>query len=242
MARKRPIQDTGQFHGEPYKLPQAQYAEIYGVTTRTVQRWCRRRLPCDDRAAMNEFLSNAGRKPGDEEDKLAESRVPRLDETFLEGEGLVAAIRRLNKIEVVLADAVRDALKEPGSDRKLLNLLAVLTQVQNTMRRFEKDTPGILEQHEKQIDVGEVEEGVARLLLTIVDRLRTLPAGAMQTFADLTDPQDVREELEKEIAACLAPIRDGEWIPRAIRGGGKRFTAAASFPACGLTEIIKLVI
>ena len=179
---------------------------------------------------MNEFLSNAGRKPGDEEDKLAESRIPRLDETFLEGEGLVAAIRRLNKIEVVLADAVRDALNEPGSDRKLLNLLPALTQVQNTMRRLEKDTPGILEQHEKQIDVLEVEEGVTRLLLTIVDRLRTLPARAMQTFADLTDPQDVREELEKEIAACLAPIRDGEWIPPSNPGGERDSQPRHHFP------------
>ena len=218
MRRKRPIQNGGQFHGQPYKLPQSKYAERYGVTILTIKNWWKRRLPCGDRTAMNEFLSNAGRKPGDEGDKLTESHAPRLEESFLDGKGLLAAIKRLNKIELVLADAVRAALKDhPDADRKVLSLLPALTQVQECMRKFEKDTPGILEMQEKQIDVTEVEEGVTRLLLAIVDRLQTLPARATEAIAGLSDPQDVRDELEKEIAACLAPIRNYEWMPEQFR-------------------------
>ena len=86
-----------------------------------------------------------------------------------------------------------------------------------SMRKLETDTPGILEQHKKQIDIGEVEEGVTRLLLAIIGRLQMLPARAMQTLAGFTDPQDVRDELEKEIAASLAPIRDCEWMPEQYR-------------------------
>lgn len=228
MARERPIQHGGQSHGEPYKLSQAQYADQYGVTILTVKRWWKRHLPCDDPDAMGEFLSNAGRKPAtdpgyagdfsDAGDRLAESRVARLDEKFLEGEGLVAAIKRINKIELALADAIRDTLNAPRpAVRELLNRLAAWTQMLEAMRKLEKDTPGILEQHKKQIDIGEVEEGVTRLLLAIIGRLQMLPTRAMQTLAGFTDPQDVREELEKEIAACLAPIRDCAWMPEQHR-------------------------
>ena len=225
MSRERAIQNGGQCNGQPYKLTQKKYAERYGVTILTVKNWWKRRLPCDDPDAMGEFLSNAGRKPdannesqSDAGDKLSESRLARLDERFLEGEGLVAAIKRINKIELALAAAIRDTLNESAPDvRKLLNRLAAWTQMLESMRKLEKDTPGILEQHKKQIDIGEVEEGVTRLLLAIVGRLQMLPARAMQTLAGFTDPQDVRDELEKEISACLAPIRDCEWIPEQYR-------------------------
>ena len=81
---------------------------------------------------------------------------------------MVAAIKRINKIELALADAIRDTLNEPAPDvRKLLNRRAAWTQMLESMRKLETDTPGILEQHKKQIDIGEVEEGVTRLLLAI---------------------------------------------------------------------------
>ncbi len=235
MTRERPIQRGGQFNGEPYKLSQAKYADNYGVTILTVKRWWKRQLPCDDTDAMGEFLSNAGRKSDDKtgadysdvDDTLAESRA-RLEETFLEGEGLVAAIKRINKIELALADAIRDTLNDPRPDvRKLLNRLAAWTQMLEAMRKLEKDTPGILEQHKKQIDIGEVEEGVTRLLSAIIGRLQMLPTRAMHTIAGFTDPQDIRDELEKEIAACLAPIRDCEWMPEQFR---KEISADESSP------------
>jgi hypothetical protein len=60
VSRERPRQRGGQFNGEPYKLPQSEYAGRYGVTILTVKRWWKRQLPCDDPDAMGEFLSNAG--------------------------------------------------------------------------------------------------------------------------------------------------------------------------------------
>ena len=227
MTRERPTQRGGQFHGQPYKLSQAEYAGTYGVTILTVKRWWKRHLPCDDPDAMGEYISNAGRKPdpaentsdhSDTDDRLAESRLTRLDATFVEGEGLVAAIKRINKIEIALADSIRDELNQPRPDvRKLLNRLAAWTQMLEAMRKLEKDTPGILEQHKKQIDIGEVEEGVTRLLLAIIGRLQMLPTRAMQTLAGFTDPQDIREFLEKEIDGTLAPIRDCAWMPEQFR-------------------------
>jgi hypothetical protein len=226
VSRNRPRQRGGQFNGEPYKLAQSEYAGRYGVTILTVKRWWKRQLPCDDPDAMGEFLSNAGapaqsgsaperdRDYSDAGDTLAESRINRLDESFLDGEGLVAAIKRINKIEIALADAIRDCLNEPKPDiRALLNRLGAWTQMLEAMRKLEKDTPGILEQHKKQIDIGEVEEGVTRLLLAIVGRLQMLPTRAMQTLAGFSNPQDIRDELEKEIADVLGPIRECEWIP-----------------------------
>ena len=188
---------------------------------------------------MGEWLSNAGRKPNENEDadlaadagdRLAESRVTRLDESFLDGEGLAAAIKRISKIELALADAIRDVLNTDAPDvRKLLNRLDAWTKMLEAMRKLEKDTPGILEQHKKQIDIGEVEEGVTRLLLAIVGRLSILPTRGMQTLAGFTDPQDIREELEKEIAEALTPIRECEWIPQEHRD--KLAAAAAEVSA-----------
>lgn len=171
---------------------------------------------------MGEFLSPAGRKPDDEgaedfsdaSDRIAESRVNRLDASFLEGEGLSAAIKRITKIELALADAIAQELNSPQPHfRTLGNRLAAWISMLDSMRKLEKDTPGILEKHKKQIDLSEVEEGVTRLLLAIVQRLQILPTRGMQTLAGLTDPQDIREELEKEIAEALAPIRECEWMP-----------------------------
>ena len=76
-----------------------------------------------------------------------------------------------------------------------------------SMRKLETDTPGILEQHKKQIDIGEVEEGVTRLLLAIIGRLQMLPARAMQTLAGFTDPQDVREELDRRVHGADPRLR-----------------------------------
>lgn len=222
MSGERPRQRGGQFNGEPYKLAQSEYAGRYGVTILTVKRWWKRQLPCDDPDAMGEFLSNAGAPSqsesnndfSDDADRLAESRVARLDESFLAGEGLVAAIKRINKIELALADAIRDELtKERPDVRALLNRLGAWTQMLEAMRKLEKDTPGILEQHKKQIDIGEVEEGVTRLLLAIVGRLQMLPTRCMGELAGFTDSNDIREYLEKEIAGVLEPIRECEWIP-----------------------------
>jgi hypothetical protein len=238
VSRERPRQRGGQFNGEEYKLSQSEYAGRFGVTILTVKRWWKRQLPCDDPDAMGEFLSNAGaplqsgsakedpRDRSDADDAIAESRHNRLDESFLHGEGLTAAIKRINKIEVALADSIRNELNEPRPDvRKLLNRLAAWTGMLEAMRKLEKDTPGILEQHKKQIDIAEVEEGVTRLLLAIVGRLQMLSTRAMQTLAGFSDPQDIRDELDKEIADVLEPIRSCEWMPAEFR---ELVTASAS--------------
>jgi hypothetical protein len=219
------VQLAGRFAGQAYQKTQRKYSEAFGVSLRTVKRWWERHLPCDDPDAMSEYLSPAGRKPdeaapdfSDINDRLAESAVNRLDEKFLEGEGLVAAIKRIGKIELALAEAIRDELNAPSTSvRKLLNRLAAWTAMLDAMRKLEKDTPGILEHHKKQIDIGEVEEGVTRLLLAVVNRLSMLPTRAMQTLAGFNDPQDIRDELEKEIADVLAPIRECEFIPPQFR-------------------------
>jgi hypothetical protein len=224
-SASRPIQRAGVYAGKPYAKTQAAYAEDYKQTIRTVKRWWKRGLPCDDPDAMGEYISRAGRKAdepapdfSDVNDRLAESAVNRLDEKFLEGEGLVAAIKRIGKIELALADAIRQELNKPSPNvRALLNRLAAWTAMLDAMRKLEKDTPGILEHHKKQIDIGEVEEGVTRLLLAVVNRLSMLPTRAMQTLAGFSDPQDIRDELEKEIADVLAPIRECEFVPPQFR-------------------------
>lgn len=63
------------------------------------------------------------------------------------------------------------------------------------------------------IEIREVEEGVTRLLLAVVNRLAMLPIRAMQTLAGFSDPHDIRAELEKEIGDLLEPIRTFKWLP-----------------------------
>ena len=70
---------------------------------------------------------------------------------------MVAAIKRINKIELALATpSARPSTSPHPTVRKLLNRRAAWTQMLNSMRKLEKDTPGILEEHKKQIDIGEV--------------------------------------------------------------------------------------
>jgi hypothetical protein len=235
----RPVQRSGQCAGQQYQKTQREYADRYGVTILTVKRWWKRGLPCDDPDAMGEFLSNAGRKPddagegdhSDAADTLAESRVNRLDESFLEGEGLAAAIKRINKIELALADAIRQALNQKDPHfRTLGNRLGAWISMLDSMRKLEKDTPGILEKNKSQIDIAEVEEGITRLLLAIIGRLQILPTRGMQTLAAFTDPQDIREELEKEIAEALAPIRECKWMPEEFRSQIPEIKSGAAEP------------
>ena len=64
--------------------------------------------------------------------------------------------------------------------------------------------------------ISEVEEGVTKLLLAIVDRCNTIPVRAMQTLPGMT-PGEMREELEREFNQARDPIRNCEWIPAEIR-------------------------
>ena len=225
----RPVQRSGRFAGKPYKLSQRAYADQFGVSLPTVKRWWKRGLPCDDVDAMGEYLSPAGRKKSDplfEEDPPPTFGVPpepdeepprptrQLGESFLAGDGLVAAIGRIKQLEVALADKLRDVINAPKLQaQELRNRLSEWASVIEAMRKVEKDAPGILSSNEKTIAIDEVEQGVTKLLLTIVNRLAMLPLRAMQTLAGFTDPHEIREELEKEIALAMEPILEMEWLP-----------------------------
>ena len=244
MTRQRPSQKSGRFKGQPYRQGQAYYVKAFGVSPRTVKRWWKEGLPCDDPDKMGEYLSNRGRRsaaqdapppavddfqedpprraPDDQSDAgawLAERQVNIQATDLLTGEGIAAAVARISKVELKLAARLDRELNrsDDNNHRELSNKLGLWIGMLKTMGKLEKDTPGILEKHKSQIDIGEVEEGVTKLLIAIVGRLEMLPIRAMQTLAGFTNPLDIREELEKEIADVLAPIRNCEWIPAAVR-------------------------
>lgn len=180
---------------------------------------------------MGEFLSPAGRKrddfaedpppqlagdhSADADDRTAERQMTaRLDETFLEGDGITAAIGRIKKLEVALAGQLQHEINQTNiSPLQFRNRLTEWASIIEAMRKVEKDAPGILSSNDKTIDIAEVEEGVTKLLITIVNRLAQLPLRAMSTLAGFTDPHEIREELEKEIALAYEPIMELAWIP-----------------------------
>lgn len=179
--------------------------------------------------AAPDFTENdPPRRPVQEQDQsdagawLAERRFNLLgegDPTFLEGEGIAAAVARISKVELKLAAKLDEELSRPGNTnfRELDNRLAAWIGMLKTMGKLEKDTPGILEQHKKQIDIGEVEEGVTKLLVAIVGRLAMLPTRATQTLFSCRDRVEFQEGMAKEVQDALEPIRACEWMPADVR-------------------------
>jgi len=149
------------------------------------------------------------------DDLEAEARLFRPPPEFFEGEGLAAEIRRLTVLAKEAAKRLGDAMAEHDA-RARQNRIAEYLQLTEALRKVEKEHPGILLQNEKAILITDVEEGLTRLLLAIVERLRTIPVRAMQTVPGL-EPVDVREELEREIEQALEPIRKCEWLPEEHR-------------------------
>jgi hypothetical protein len=124
----------------------------------------------------------------------------------------------------------RHAERAAPDVRALLNRLGAWTQMLEAMRKLEKDTPGILEQHKKQIDIGEVEEGVTRLSSRSSAGCRCCRPARCRPSPASPNPQDIRDELEKEIADVLGPIRECEWIPLDQRSQIPDVTASPPTP------------
>ena len=243
VKRAKPLQRTGKYAGQPYQESQAAYAKRFAKDVRTIKRWWKEGKPLDDPDAMGEFLSPRGRKsdtpttaavatvpfaedkPRDQSnaeawlaDELAVKQLQVLDESFLEGEGLVPAMLRISKIERALAEKLAQELNKPGFNfREFSNRFQVWIGALKSMGKFEKDAPGILEKHKKQIDIGEVQEGVTKLLLDIVGRLALIKVRCRQSLAAMTDPQEIEDFVEHEISIALDPIRGCEWMPEEHR-------------------------
>lgn len=204
-----------------YQHPYKVYAERYGVTVVTVKRWAKAGHPMDDPDAMGEYLSTRGRQREDEEEETspddaeAEARMFRPGPEFYAGEGLTAEIRRLTMLTREAAKLLGDAM-ERSNARERQNRLAEYLQLVEAQRKVEKENPGILRENEKAILISEVEEGVTRLLLAIVQRCQTIPIRAMQTLPGLS-PGEIREELEREFDQAMDPIRNCEWVPEEVR-------------------------
>lgn len=233
MKQARPKQRGGKFAGQAYHQPQNAYSKRFGVTTRTIKTWWKQGLPCDDADAMGEFLSSRGRKSeamafSEDEprestaekltetlaDQLAARRVNVLDDSFLDGEGLVPAMQRIARMEVALADKLLQEINKPGFNfREFNNRFGIWIGMLKTMGKIEKDAPGILEKNKNQIDVGEVQEGVTKLLLDIVGRLALIPIRCRQELAAMTDAQEIEDFVAREVSIALDPVRRCEWMP-----------------------------
>lgn len=204
-----------------YLHPYKHYADLYGVAEVSIKRYAQRGLPLDDPDAMGEHLSTRGRKPdhvdetpGDD-DEDAVGRLFQPGPEFYEGQGLTAEIRRLNILAKEASKQLGDALASNNA-RERQNRIAEYLQIVEALRKIEKEHPGILLQNEKAILISEVEDGLTRLLLAIVERLRTIPTRGMQVLPGL-DAIEVREELEREVELALDPIRSCAWLPEEHR-------------------------
>lgn len=206
-----------------YQHPYKHYAELYEVSLVSIKRYAAAGRPLDDPDAMGEYLSTRGRKPDhievhnlpdpDDEEALARLFSPGVE--FYEGEGLGAEIRRLTVLAREAAKRLGDAMASRDA-RERQNRTAEYLQMLEALRKIEKEQPGILLQNEKAILISEVEEGVTRLLLAIVERFKTIPTRAMQTLVGLS-PAEIRDDLEREIDQALEPIRNCEWLPEEYR-------------------------
>lgn len=216
-----------------YAHPYSYYAELYGRTVRQIKRYAADGLPLDNPDRMGEHLTPRGRRtaaddfaedpprgnPADEApasaaDQLAVRRVTILDESFLTGEGLVPAMQRISKMELALADKLQQEINKPGFNfREFSNRFGIWIGMLKTMGKIEKDAPGILEKNKNQIDVGEVQEGVTKLLLDIVGRLALIPIRCRQELAAMTDAQEIEDFVAHEISIALDPVRKCEWMP-----------------------------
>jgi hypothetical protein len=213
-----------------YQHPYKHYADLYGVSLPSVKRYAAAGRPLDDPDAMGEFLSTRGRKPDDDEgvrknepsedsrtedDREAEARIFIPGPEFFDGEGLGAEIRRLTLLTKEAAKRLGDAMVSNDARARQNRLKEYLDLVQ-AQRQVEKEQPGILRETAKAILISEVEEGVTRLLLSIVERLKTIPTRAMQTLVGLT-AAEIREDLERELDQAFEPIRKCEWVPEEYR-------------------------
>ena len=233
-----------------YQHPYSFYARQYGRSLKQIKRYAADGLPLDNPDKMGEYLTPRGRKPNedpfqedpprpapedqaDEGDRLAIQSVAKLGEAFLEGEGIASAVARISKIERRLACKLQEELDKPGfgNFREVSNRLGLWIGMLKTMGKLEKDTPGILEKSQKQIDIGEVQEGVTKLLLDIVGRLALIKVRCRQELAATSDPNEIEDFVEREISIALDPIRKCQWMPEEHRPAAVEDLPAADTPA-----------
>lgn len=205
-----------------YKHSYKYYAELYDVSLPSIKRYAAAGRPLDDPDTMGEWLSTRGRKPdkegadeSDQCDREAEARLFSPGPEFYEGAGLSAEIRRLTTLTREAAKRLGDAMAG-GNARERQNRLNEYLSLVEAQRKLEKENPGILRETEKAILISEVEEGVTKLLLNIVERCNTIPIRCMQTLPGLT-AGEIREELEREFSQAMEPIRACVWVPEEYR-------------------------
>lgn len=209
-----------------YQKTQAEYQKLYGKSLATIKRWWKKGLPLDDPDAMGLHMSPKGRKAEDDfeedsprqplptelDDAIAEAemRVREMPIGRMDGEGLEAAILRLHSFEIQTAREVRLAIigRNPQMLRWALDAHAV---VLDQMRKFEKDTPGILARNESQVPIADVEAKVGAVLLAFCQTLDALPGRAAGKIGgmDFTDRLAV---LQKEVDAVKRIIEQCEYL------------------------------
>lgn len=181
------MQKSGRCAGKPYRKSQKAYAVDYNVSLPTVKRWWAKGLPCDDPDAMGEFVSNRGRKaaeggddfdspsivsPADDSDDfdpLAGARVPEvpspvvLDESFYAGTGFQAEIEKLQHAARERRGAYFNAVSRNRLSTEIRNRLHEWMSVVESLRKVEKDLPGIRKANDQAVDRAELEVALGQM-------------------------------------------------------------------------------
>ena len=178
----RPIQKTGRCAGKPYRKSQKAYAHDYKVSLPTVKSWWDKGLPCDDTDAMGEHVSTRGRKPLESDDEFdspsivappddpepsaggagaAANEEPEtpvlLEESFFAGRGFHAEIDKLQDAARERRGAYFAAIRHKRGSLNIRNRLSEWMSVIETLRKVEKDLPGIRKANDQAVDRAELE-------------------------------------------------------------------------------------
>lgn len=231
-----------------YQKTQREYAEMYGKSLSTIKRWWKEGKPLDDPDQMGEFLSPRGRKPEAEVDPVWEAAVPMevipqefaaevpvaLDETFFEGQGVLAAILRLQKAERERAAAYFDAILRNAPPQVLKNRFGEWTGIIEALRKLEKDAPDIRRANDLSIDRKEMEAALGHIFAAFRAAARNLPHRASAKLLAARTREEFVQVLEIEVEVLLRTLTD---ISTTAASGDTEFKDSADGDHAAPTEL-----
>lgn len=205
-----------------YQRKQKEYAKLYNRGIATIKRAYRDQLPLDDPDAMAEiWVARSGRKKeqppparsegecGVESPALILDNPIDLGEASLEGEGILAAIDRLRRVERHRAAAYFHSLLHNGNPNERRNLFQEWMGVIEALRKLAKDEPTIRKLNGLLIEVADIESIWSATLASFRAAAQNLPGSAADRIVGLTEYHEIRAILEEEIDVLLKALDTG---------------------------------